>query len=173
MHQYKDEPNKESLKFLRTRVSHKGNSWAYAPAPISILNTDQYVSNAMANALVRKTDPSKFITTTMQLQQQQSAMMDSKARTASNILKEPSTHTHSMLSNTNTNTHSSSYSSTGDDGAKEEGAGGHTLRVLDFHRYIHKDTFNTKLTAMIAKRKHPPQNRDADECRGPKWDTVT
>ena len=163
----KDEPNKESLKFLRTRVSHKGNSWAHAPAPISILNADQYVSNAMANALVRKTDPSKFITTTMQLQQQQSAM-DTKARTVSNILKEPSTYTHSM-SNTNT-TQPSSYSSTGDDDAKEAGP---TLKVLDFHRYIHKDTFNTKLTAMIAKRKHPPQNRDADECRGPKWDTVT
>lgn len=127
----------------------------------------------MANALVRKTDPSKFITTTMQLQQQQqqSATMDSKARTVSNILKEPSIHTHAnSILNTNT-TQSSSYSSTGgDDDVKQAGA---TLRVLDFHRYIHKDTFNTKLTAMIAKRKHPPQNRDADECRGPKWDTVT
>jgi len=98
----------------------------------------------------------------MQLQQ---STIDTKARTVSNILKESSTTT-----NTTNQTQSSSYTTKGYDDQK---AGVSTLRVIDFHRYIHKDTFNTKLTAMIAKRKHPPQNREADECRGPKWDTLT
>ena len=120
----------------------------------------------MANALVRKSDPSKFITTTMQLQQN---AMDTKARTATNILKQPSTNTYPT--NSNTNTQSSPYSTYNDDDDhdhKSESA----IKVVDFHRYIHKDTYNPKLIAMISKRKHPLQNRDADECRGPKWETV-
>lgn len=56
------EPQKEALKYLRTRESHKGKDYSLKAAPLSIMGSEPFVSNAAANALVRQTDPSKFIT---------------------------------------------------------------------------------------------------------------
>lgn len=145
-----DEPKREELKHLRTRVSHLGNDWGYSVAPLSILNSEQYVPNQAANALMRTTNPDKFITSTMLLASQAQA-------------KETARKKHGASSASLASTTDSDYSAD-----EKEGRTG-TQKPLDFSRYIHKDTFNPKLVSAIARRKHPPQDRNSEECKGPKW----
>lgn len=151
----KDEPNRPDLKHLRTRVSHLGNDWAYQPAPLSILSSEQYVPNQAANALVRTTKPEKFITSTMLLTNKAQAKDGSNKLNASNSAA-------SLASSQD-----SDYSA-----ADEKGGRSGSQKPLDFSRYIHKDTFNPKLVSAIARRKHPPQDRNSDECKGPKWQSA-
>lgn len=42
--------------------------------------------------------------------------------------------------------------------------------TLDFQRYIHADTNKSKIVSMVAKRKHPAQDRNSNECTGPRWE---
>lgn len=58
----KDEPKKMALKMLYKRESFKGKDYSYKPTPISIMNTGPYQENAATNALLRRTDTTKFVT---------------------------------------------------------------------------------------------------------------
>jgi len=143
-----DEVHRENLKHLRTRESHRGNDWAYHPTPLSILNSELYVPNQAANALVRTTNPDKFITSQLLPSNQTKKTMGGAKNQASGV---------SLYSNTET---------------EPSGPGNTGQKPLDFSRYIHRDEFNPKLMSAVARRKHPPQDQSADECKGPKWDTA-
>lgn len=59
----KDEPTRRELKALRDRKSVSGKiDYSYSVAPLSLLSSGPYEANAAATALVRKPNPSKFIT---------------------------------------------------------------------------------------------------------------
>lgn len=62
----KGEANRLALKQLRDRKSHKLTDFSYKPAPLSMFSTGPYVQNEAANALVRTTNKTKFITASMQ-----------------------------------------------------------------------------------------------------------
>jgi hypothetical protein len=149
----KDPPKREELIHLRTRTSHLGDDWGYQVAPLSILNSEPFRQNQAATALARTSDPSKFITSTMLL---------SKKAQAKDSLRQAIKAGGSVAS-----VDSSGYDSHDSDDEKDAGA---KERPLDFTRYIHKDTFNPKLMSVVARRKHPPQDRNSAECKGPKWD---
>lgn len=42
----------------------------------------------------------------------------------------------------------------------------------DFVRYINNDANNAKVLSVLAKKKHPPQDRNSAECTGPRWDSA-
>jgi len=58
----KGEPKRKELAHLRTRKSVTGKDFSYAPAPLSLLSSGQYKPNQAANALLRGSDKTKFIT---------------------------------------------------------------------------------------------------------------
>lgn len=152
----KDEPKRQELIHLRNRVSHRGDDWGYHTAPLSILNAEPYIQNQATNALLRTADPSKFITSTMLATKRAQAKAEAKEsirmQTGGNA-----------RSSTSIASSSDTYDSYEDKAEAKE-------KPLDFTRYIHKDTFNPKLMSVIARRKHPPQDRNSDECKGPKWE---
>ncbi len=47
---------------------------------------------------------------------------------------------------------------------------GSDARPQDFLRYINADGQNAKVLSVLAKKKHPPQDRNSAECTGPRWD---
>ena len=149
-----DEPHRETLKHLRTRVSHRGSDWGYHPTPLSILTAEQYVPNQAANALVRTTNPDKFITSQLLA----TNLNKSKTRDGKNNQASAS----SLMSNTT----GTELSSPGEMGSGKYDTG--AAKPLDFTRYIHRDEFNPKLMSAVARRKHPPQ--ESHERTGPKWD---
>ena len=59
----KDEPQQVALKMLYKRESHLGKDFGHKQTPITIMNLEKYVQNQSQQALVRKTDQTKFITT--------------------------------------------------------------------------------------------------------------
>jgi hypothetical protein len=150
----KGEPKREELVHLRNRASHRGDDWSYHPTPLSILSSEPFVSNQAATALIRTSNPSKFITSQMLLSKKADAKESGRMQTGG--------HANSASSLASSN---SSY--TEDGGHK---TGDSKERPLDFTRYIHKDTFNPKLMSIVARRKHPPLERDSAECKGPKWE---
>jgi hypothetical protein len=171
-----DAPQREPLKHLRTRVSHRGADWGYQPAPLSILGAEKYVSNQAANALMRTTQPDKFITSTM--------LLNSKAQPKSGTGKNgngPGSPSKGAVGGGGGNTASNSsllssvdstddYSSTDEGGGGGGGRGTTKQKPLDFSRFIHQDEFNPRIVSAIARRKHPPQDRNSEECKGPKWE---
>ena len=57
-----DKPAREELIHLRNRTSELGTDFSYAPPPLSIFKEEPYVANQAANAMSRKNDPQKFVT---------------------------------------------------------------------------------------------------------------
>ncbi|KAJ1379516.1 hypothetical protein B484DRAFT_412346 [Ochromonadaceae sp. CCMP2298] len=142
----KHEPKRAHLKHMRDRTSHRGADWSYKPPPLSILNAEPY--DPKQGGLGRETHPEKFITHTMALAAQ----------------AKEATKTMAM------NKDSSDLSLASSLDEKDTPSRVTGLKPLDFTRFIHKDAFNSKLMSMVARRKHPPQDRDSGECKGPKWD---
>lgn len=157
----KGEPKREELIHLRNRVSHRGEDWSYHPAPLSILTAEPFVSNQAATALLRTTDPTKFIT---------SQMLPAKVSKRAEAKQSLRSLTNELRDSTSMDSSDDSYS----DSEDHKGTNGRRTktqdRPQDFTRYIHKDTFNPKLMSIVARRKHPPQDRTSEECRGPKWE---
>ena len=158
-----DEPKRKELINLRHRTSHLGEDWSYAPAPLSILNAEPYVSNQAATALLRTTNPDKFITSG-KLVMASSATRNNNNNNSNNALLRNSSFASEESDSTSNNDEEGNHHS-----AQYRGS---SSKPLDFTRYIHKDTFNPKLMSAIARRKHPPQDRNSAECTGPKWDAA-
>lgn len=112
----KGEAQKLSLQKLRTMTTHTGKDISYHTTPLSLMSSGPYVQNAAANALVRQSDSSKFITAKQ------------------TVNGEP---------------------------------------PVDFVRFINTDSTNAKILSVLAKKKHPPQDRNSAECQGPKWEPAT
>lgn len=204
----KDEPQCDALRHLRSRYSHRGADWSLEPiTTCTINNVDGYRPNAAINALVRTTQPQKFITNP----NRDKFIEDSKnpnrtmnyanttttggggrrrggstlgSNTAlSNMNKSPvgqqrgnssSGNLHSATGVTTNNNNKSTVALTSSGAPSqlwdEEKYG---PRPVDFQRYIHSDTYNSKMMSMIAKRKHPPQDKNSNECTGPKWEGIS
>ena len=59
----KGEAKEKSLIKIRNLKSHTGRDLSYAPAPLSLMGTEEYVPNAASKALLRAEDKTQFITT--------------------------------------------------------------------------------------------------------------
>ena len=184
----KDPPRRKELHHLRNRKSHRGADWGYTTAPLSLLNTNEpFVSNAAANALVRKVEHHKFITAreedfakglgTLALTKTEGdatgkvGTLDLSA-TADSKPTRSSTKSGEGKDTKASDTAGAAAGTGGLDGGRGPRTKVDVKRPVDFYRYLNDHTSAPKVVTMVAKRKHPPLDRSSAECRGPKWEAA-
>eukprot|EP01039_Chlorochromonas_danica_P008534 gene8534-9407_t len=145
-----DEAKTAALKHLREMKSSRGANWNYTTAPLSLMSREPYAQNAAANALMRTTEPSKFVTIArMNLQ---ASALAGQEQAATNAASSSSSSFLPFQASNNT------------DGTGKKAVTYKTVpRNLDFETHV-----QTK-ASFVAKRKHPPLERSSPECTGPKW----